>query len=62
MSTTLILEHVYQHETDHPEKVFLTQPVGNGQVIEYSWGQVMDQARRMATPIDMEGRSLAAMP
>ncbi len=49
MSTTLILEHVYQHETDHPEKVFLTQPVGNGQVIEYSWGQVMDQARRMAT-------------
>ena len=48
MSTKLILDYVYQHESEHPQKLFLTQPVGNGQVVEYSWGEVMDQARRMA--------------
>ncbi len=48
MSAKPILEHVYQHEAERSGKLFLTQPVGNGQVIEYSWGQVMDQSRRMA--------------
>lgn len=43
MSAKPILEHVYQHEAERSGKLFLTQPVGNGQVIEYSWGQVMDR-------------------
>lgn len=49
MSAKLILEHVYQHETERSTELFLTQPVGGGQVAEFSWGQVLDQARRMAT-------------
>ena len=44
----LILDYVYEHEAAQPDKVFLTQPVGGGQVIDYSWGQVLDQSRRMA--------------
>jgi long-subunit acyl-CoA synthetase (AMP-forming) len=48
MSAKLILEYVYQHEAERPAKRFLIQPVGGGQVVEYSWSQTLDQARRMA--------------
>jgi long-chain acyl-CoA synthetase len=43
-----ILDYVYDHEAAQPDKVFLTQPVGGGRVVDYTWGQMMDQARRMA--------------
>jgi long-subunit acyl-CoA synthetase (AMP-forming) len=46
--TRLILDHVYDHEAAHPDRVFLTQPVGGGRVVDYTWGQVLDQSRRMA--------------
>jgi long-chain acyl-CoA synthetase len=49
MSTPrLILDYVYEHETVQPDRVWLTQPIGAGRVVEYTWGQTMDQARRMA--------------
>ena len=48
MSKKLILDYVYQHEREYPERLFLTQPIGNGQVVEYSWAEAVDQARRMA--------------
>ena len=44
----LILEHVYAHETRRADRVFLTQPVGDGKVVDLTWAQVMDQSRRMA--------------
>jgi long-subunit acyl-CoA synthetase (AMP-forming) len=44
----LMLDYVFEHETARASQVFLTQPVGGGQVVDYTWGQVMDQARRMA--------------
>jgi len=44
----LILDYLYSHETTRANEVFLTQPIGNGQVVDYTWQQVMDQARRMA--------------
>jgi long-chain acyl-CoA synthetase len=47
-SDKLILDHVYDHEAQMPGLVYLTQPVGGGQVVDYTWGQVLDQARRMA--------------
>ena len=47
-SETLILEHVYGHETQHPQRVYLSQPVGDGQVRDFTWSQVLDEARRMA--------------
>lgn len=55
MSAKLILEYVYQHEAERPAKLFLTQPVGGGQVLEYSWGQTLDQARRMAAHLQSLG-------
>lgn len=44
----LILDHVYDHEAAKRDRVYLTQPIGGGQVAEYTWGQTLDQARRMA--------------
>jgi long-chain acyl-CoA synthetase len=43
-----LLDFVYDHEASHPEKIYLTQPIGNGQIKDYTWGQTLDQARRMA--------------
>ena len=45
----LILDYIYDHETAHPDQVFLTQPVGHGQLTHYTWAQTLGQARRMAT-------------
>ena len=43
-----LLDYVYDHEANHPERIYLTQPIGNNQVIDYTWGETLDQARRMA--------------
>jgi len=56
MSTTkLILDYVYEHEAAQADRVVLTQPVGGGQVVDYTWGQMLDQARRMATHLKDQG-------
>jgi long-chain acyl-CoA synthetase len=44
----LILDHAYAHEAELADLVFLTQPVGGGRVVDITWAQSMDQARRMA--------------
>jgi long-chain acyl-CoA synthetase len=51
----LILDHVYDHEASHPERVYLTQPTGGGQVVDYTWAQVLDQSRRMAAHLQSRG-------
>ena len=51
----LILDHVYEHEATSPGRVFLTQPVGGGQVVDYTWSEVLDQARRMAAHLQERG-------
>ncbi|GAB4122280.1 MAG: AMP-binding protein [Rubrivivax sp.] len=51
----LILDHVYDHEAQHPGRVFLTQPVGGGRAVDYTWAQVLDQARRMAAHLQAQG-------
>ncbi len=48
VASKLLLEYVYTHETQHADNVFMTQPVGGGQVVDYTWKQTLDQARRMA--------------
>ena len=56
MSTTpLILDHVYDHEAQHADRIYLTQPQGQGRVADYSWGQVLDQSRRMAAHLRSRG-------
>jgi long-chain acyl-CoA synthetase len=45
----LILDYVFDHEAQREGEVFLTQPVGGGKVIDYTWADVVGQARRMAS-------------
>ena len=51
----LILDHIYQHEKERAQQVYLTQPLGAGRVVDYTWAQTMDQARRMATHLQSMG-------
>jgi long-chain acyl-CoA synthetase len=45
----LILDYVYDNEIAQADQVLFTQPIGGDRVLEYTWGQTMDQARRMAS-------------
>ena len=54
-SDKLILDYVYAHEAAQPDRVYLTQPIGGGQVVDYTWAQVLDQARRMAAHLQSRG-------
>jgi long-chain acyl-CoA synthetase len=45
---TLILDHIYAHEAELADLVFLSQPVGGGEVIDITWAEAMEQSRRMA--------------
>jgi len=51
----LILDHVYAHATETPDKLYLIQPIGFGEVQDYDWRQVVDQARRMAAHLKAKG-------
>lgn len=51
----LILDYVYDHETALADKVYLTQPLGDGKVADYTWAQTLDQARRMAAHLQSRG-------
>ena len=48
-TSKLLLDYVYAHESALADHVYLTQPLGKGVVVDYTWRQMMDQARRMAT-------------
>ncbi len=43
------LDAFYAREQAHPDKTYLIQPLPGGQVQQYTWGQVGDQARRLAS-------------
>jgi long-chain acyl-CoA synthetase len=45
----LPLESVYQWEKERADKIYMTQPMGNGVVQEYTWSRAMEEARRMAS-------------
>jgi long-subunit acyl-CoA synthetase (AMP-forming) len=51
----LILDHVYDHEAQRPDRVYLTQPLGGGAVQDFTWAQTLDQARRMAAHLQAQG-------
>jgi long-chain acyl-CoA synthetase len=51
----LILDHVYAHEAARHDELFLTQPVGGGEVVTFTWGEVLDQSRRMAAHLQSLG-------
>jgi long-subunit acyl-CoA synthetase (AMP-forming) len=45
----LLLDAAYRWEKERPDQVYLTQPLGDGRVVDYTWGQAFDEARRMAS-------------
>ena len=48
----LIIEHVYHWEKTAPNRRYFNQPTGGGQLKTYTWGEAMDEARRIATYIN----------
>ena len=51
----LILDYVADHEKQRANQIYLTQPLGGDNVADYTWGQVVDQARRMAAHLRAQG-------
>ena len=51
----LILDYIQEHEVNQKDTVFLTQPLGGGKVVDYTWGETVDQARRMAAHLQSRG-------
>mgnify|MGYP000636147404 CR=1 FL=1 len=45
----LPLEQVYRWEKAKADDIYLTQPMGNGVVQEYTWNRAIGEARRMAS-------------
>ena len=51
----LALQRLYHWESTAPDKVAFTQPMGGAVVRDYTWREVCDQARRMATHLQSLG-------
>jgi len=51
----LALQRLYHWEMTCPDKVVLTQPIGGGEVREYTWRELMDESRRMAAHLQALG-------
>ena len=52
---TLALQRLYYWEKTAPERIAFTQPLGGGAMRDYSWGEAVDQARRMAAHLQSVG-------
>jgi len=50
-----ILDYALDHAERRPDRLYLTQPLGGGQVVDYTWAQVLDQSRRMAAHLQSRG-------
>jgi long-chain acyl-CoA synthetase len=51
----LALQRLYHWEKTMPDRLVFTQPLGGGQVRDYTWREVMDQSRRMAAHLQSLG-------
>jgi long-subunit acyl-CoA synthetase (AMP-forming) len=51
----MILDHVLDHEASLRDRIYLTQPLGQGRVADYTWAQTLDQSRRMAAHLQSRG-------
>jgi long-subunit acyl-CoA synthetase (AMP-forming) len=54
-STKLLLDYALEHAEKMPERIYLSQPVGGGQLVDYTWAQVVDQSKRMAAHLQSRG-------
>ncbi|MCK2148987.1 AMP-binding protein [Marinobacter alexandrii] len=48
ISSKLPLDMVYHWENTKANSLYMTQPIGDGKVVEYTWGRAVDEARRVA--------------
>ncbi len=59
------VQHLLKWAREKPDEVYLTQPLGDGKVLELTWAEVVDQARRGARHlVDLglpEGSSIALL-
>jgi long-chain acyl-CoA synthetase len=51
----LALQRLYAWENCAPDRVVLTQPIGGGEVRDYTWWDVLDQSRRIAAHLQNHG-------
>ncbi len=51
----LPLQSAYRHESERPDTVYMTQPMGGPEIRTYTWKQTLDEARRMATYLKAQG-------
>ncbi|MBA4177710.1 MAG: AMP-binding acetyl-CoA synthetase [Leptothrix sp. (in: Bacteria)] len=51
----LALQRLYHWESTARDRVTLTQPMGGGEVRDFTWGQVADEVRRMAAHLQAQG-------
>jgi long-chain acyl-CoA synthetase len=54
-ASLLPLQRLYYWEGATPDRVVLTQPMGHGVVKDFTWAQVADQVRRMASHLQAQG-------
>jgi long-chain acyl-CoA synthetase len=52
---TTQLDFCYAHEKNRPDRVWLTQPLGGGAVRDFTWRELMDEARRAASHLRARG-------
>jgi long-chain acyl-CoA synthetase len=52
---TLALQRLYHWERTAPDRVVFTQPMGAGEVRDFTWRQAMDESRRMAAYLKAQG-------
>jgi long-chain acyl-CoA synthetase len=52
---TTLLQRAYDWEKNAPNQLYMTQPVGGGQVKTFTWKETLDEARRMAAYLQSLG-------
>ena len=52
---SLALQRLYHWERTSPDRIALSQPMGDGVVRDFTWAQVADQVRRMAAHLTAQG-------
>lgn len=63
-SAGTLLESAYKWESTAPDRVFMTQPLGGDNVVDWTWARTMDEARRMASylvSLNLPARSQVAI-
>ncbi len=51
----LPLQRIYKWERERPDTIFLTQPYGGGKIRDWTWGQAVEEIRRMAHWLKAQG-------